>query len=70
MWLDHETGAGGLSPHSGRLIPAGRTSAAETALGPIGASHPQADVIGNIHRIDGRAGSTGTRRGDIGFITG
>jgi hypothetical protein len=52
------------------LIPAGRTSAAETALGPIGASHPQADVIGNIHRIDGRAGSTGTRRGDIGFITG
>lgn len=37
--------------------------------GFIGASDPQANLIGNINRIYGRTGPTGTRRGDIGFIT-
>jgi pilus assembly protein CpaC len=37
--------------------------------GFIGASDPQANLIGNINRIYGRTGPTGARRGDIGFIT-
>lgn len=37
--------------------------------GFVGPSDPQATLIGNINRLYGRAGSTGARRGDIGFIT-
>jgi pilus assembly protein CpaC len=37
--------------------------------GFVNPSDPQAALIGNVNRLYGRTGSTGPRRGDIGFIT-